>query len=77
MLRASSESQCPVRELVMVRNGGELNISGSTQTKQKWDFGECVLQVHLTGHGKGWKMGVDGKRGIADDSYAFEQLNIR
>lgn len=26
-----AEPQCPIRELVMVRDGGELNVSGSRQ----------------------------------------------
>lgn len=54
--------QCPIKELVMVKYGGELNVSRNRQSKHKWDLGKCVLQVHLTGCVEGWKMEVEGKR---------------
>lgn len=60
--------QCPIRELVMVKYGGELNVSGNRQSKHKWDLGKCVLQVHLTGCVEVWKMGVEGKRDCDDSS---------
>lgn len=66
------EPQCPIRELVMVSDGGELEVSGSRQNRQEWDFcGMCFAGASDKTCGRVEHGAVEGRRGIADDSYVF------